>query len=391
MNEQRLTEAKHQTASGQTKRLLLVTPSLAEGGAERHLLRILPALTARFETHLATLKSGGIFESGLSPDVVLHRIGSRHWTVAAMRLRHALSTDRPAIALSFQEASNVPLLLAVRSLPRARRPATAICVQTHLPSVLAHARPRTRFLMRTAVSRLYPLADRVIAVSQGVAQDLLGLSPSLSDRTTVIYNAGVDPGAASLARAPNEHPFLQAGSAPVLVACGRLSTPKDYPMLLRAVGLIAATRQIRLVVCGDGPLHDSLVALTKAQGLSDIVDFVGYTANPYAYMARAAVFVLSSRWEGFPSVLVEALACGVPVVATACPHGPAEILEGGRYGRLVPPGDPQALADAVQGYLDRPDVAQSFSARGPSRAAEFAPERSQREYIQLLESLPTRS
>ena len=156
--------------------------------------------------------------------------------------------------------------------------------------------------MRTAVSRLYPLADRVIAVSQGVAQDFLGLSPSLSDRTTVIYNAGVDPGAASLARAPNEHPFLQAGSAPVLVACGRLSTPKDYPMLLRAVGLIAATRQIRLVVCGDGPLHDSLVALTKAQGLSDIVDFVGYTANPYAYMARAAVFVLCACRNVFQGV-----------------------------------------------------------------------------------------
>ena len=374
----------------ETRRLLLVTPSLGAGGAERHLLRILPALTVRFETHLATLKSGGIFESGLSPDVVLHRIGSLHWIAAAMRLRHVLSTECPAIALSFQEASNVPLLLAVRGLPRARRPVTAVCVQTHLPSVLAHARPRTRVLMRTAVSWLYPLADRVIAVSQGVAQDLLGLSPSLSGRTTVIYNAGVDPRAASLAREPNDHPFLQAGRAPVLVACGRLTTPKDYPTLLRAVGLIAATRQIRLVVCGDGPLHDSLVALTKAEGLSDIVDFVGYTANPYAYMARATVFVLSSRWEGFSSVVVEALACGAPVVATDCPHGPAEILDNGRYGRLVPPGDPQALADAVQVYLDRPDVAQAFSERGPSRAADFAAERSQREYIRLLESLLTR-
>ena len=164
---------------GETTRLLLVTPSLGAGGAERHLLRILPALTARFETHLATLKSGGIFESELSPDVVLHRIRSLHWIAAAMRLRHVLSTERPAIVLSFQEASNVPLLLAVRGLPRAGRPVTAVCVQTHLPSVLAHARPRTRFLMRTAVSWLYPLADRVIAVSQGVAQDLLGLSPSV--------------------------------------------------------------------------------------------------------------------------------------------------------------------------------------------------------------------
>jgi glycosyltransferase involved in cell wall biosynthesis len=370
-------------------RLLVVTPSLGGGGAERHLLRILPSLRAAFDVHLATLRSGGPLEADRDADVPVHRIESLHWATAAWRLRRVLVRIQPSAALGFQEAANIPLLLAVRLLVRSGRPAVAVSTQSAPSVVLADARRRTRWRVATAMRRLYPSADCLVVASEGVTADLAAVAPAAAGRIRVIHNAGIDAAVTSRATEPWTHPFL-AHRAPLLVACGRLTEQKDYPTLLRAVADLRQRRDVRLIVLGDGPLRGALDRLARDLGIDAIVDLAGYAPNPFPCMARAAAYVLSSRSEGFGNVLVEALALGVPIVSTDCPYGPGEILARGRYGVLVPPGDPAALADAIDRLLADPDRARSLAAAGPERAAAFTAEQSGAAYVAMLTDLLAR-
>jgi len=366
--------------------LLVVTPSLGGGGAERHMMRILPSLREAFDVQLATLRSGGALEADVPPDVPVHRVESLGWWSAALRLRRVIRETRPSVVLGFQEAANIPLLLALAASRRRGSPRAAVSTQSAPSVVLADARPRTRFRIKTAMRVLYPRADRLVVAADGVGRDLARLAPGCEDRIRLIHNAGIDPSVTRLAEETCRHPFL-AGSAPSLVACGRLTDQKDYPTLLRAVSALVKTRAVRLVVFGEGPLRSELDRLVDQLGLSDVVILAGYTSNPYACMARASVFVLSSRSEGFGNVLAEALALGVPIVSTDCPYGPGEILERGRYGLLTPPGDPGALAEAIGRMLDDSEMARRFAAAGPGRALEFSAERSGAAYVAMLREL----
>jgi glycosyltransferase involved in cell wall biosynthesis len=166
-----------------------------------------------------------------------------------------------------------------------------------------------------------------------------------------VHNPIVTTDLRAKAEAPLEHPWFEPDQAPVVLGVGRLSPQKDFATLIRAFARVRMHRPARLMILGHGPERASLEALALAQGLADSVLLPGWVTNPYAFMARAGVFVLSSRWEGLPSVLIEALVCGTPVVATDCLSGPREILEDGRYGRLVPVGDEEALAAAIDAAL----------------------------------------
>jgi hypothetical protein len=166
----------------------------------------------------------------------------------------------------------------------------------------------------------------------------------------------------------------------VALLARRLAPQKGFATLIRAFAEVRRRRPARLVILGDGPLRPELEALAGELGVGGDVALPGFVANPYAYMARASVFALSSAWEGFGNVLVEALACGTPVVAADCPSGPGEILDGGRFGRLVPVGDPEALARAILGTLDRPPDPEV--ARG--RARDFSVEGIAGEYLRAL-------
>lgn len=367
-------------------RLLVVTPSLGGGGAERHLIRILPALMAAFEVEIATLRPDGPLRPAVPAPIGVHDIGSLGWIAAARRLRALLRRQPFDLVLSFQEAANIPVLLALRLMAPAERPRSAVSTQSAPSVVLADAKPRTRWRVSTAMRRLYPLADRIVVASEGVAGDIAAVAPGAAGRIICIYNAGIDASVVERAREPYSHPFFETGE-PVLVACGRLTGQKDYPTLLRAVARVRAARAVRLIVIGDGPLDRDLAVLTRELGLGDAVDFTGYVDNPYPCMGRASLFVLSSRSEGFGNVLVEALALARPVIATDCPHGPGEILDRGTYGRLVPPGDPEALAEAVLDLLGDPDEAARMAALGPTRAALFTADRAGAAYVSLLDSL----
>ena len=205
--------------------------------------------------------------------------------------------------------------------------------------------------MPRLVRLFYPWADCIVGVSAGVAADVARLAAVDPETVRVIYNPVVTLDLVEDAQAPVPHPWFE-DATPVLVAAGRLRPQKDFPTLLRAFATLRASRDARLIILGDGPEIKNLEALVVELGLDEDVQLPGNTSNPYAYMARAAAFVLSSRWEGLPTVLVEALRCGAPVIATDCPSGSREILADGRYGTLVPVGDIRALASAMEAAVD---------------------------------------
>jgi glycosyltransferase involved in cell wall biosynthesis len=198
----------------------------------------------------------------------------------------------------------------------------------------------------------YPWADGIVAVSQGVADDLAQQIGIPRERIQVILNPIVTPELQRKAKAPLEHPWFSPGQPPVVLAVGRLHPQKDYPTLLEAFAQVRQARPARLLILGEGGERSRLEALIHQLGLEEDVSLPGFVENPFAYMSHASVFVLSSRWEGLPTVLIEALYCGAPLVATDCPSGPREILANGQYGRLVPVSDVRALAKAVEVTLD---------------------------------------
>ena len=217
-------------------------------------------------------------------------------------------------------------------------------------------------------------------MSEGVASDLRIQVPRAASKVTTIYNPIVSPELTEQAAAPVEHPWFSDGGDPVILAAGRLVNEKDFPTLLRAFAEVARSRAARLVILGQGVERESLLALADRLGVSDRFDLPGFDVNPFRYMSRASVFVLSSRYEGFPNVLAQAMACGAPVVSTDCRSGPSEMLEGGRWGRLVPVGDWRAMARAIEETLDDPMPAEELKARASVYSVEASVER----YLEVI-------
>jgi glycosyltransferase involved in cell wall biosynthesis len=225
-----------------------------------------------------------------------------------------------------------------------------------------------RRFLRWMAKRVYPWADAIIAVSGGVADDLVRLTDIPRERITTIYNPVLTPELLAGASEPPPHAWLAARDVPVVLGVGKLKIQKDFATLIRAFARLRTARAAKLVILGDGALRGDLERLARELGLAADVALPGYDPNPWAWMAHASVFVLSSAWEGLPGVLIEAMACGCPVVSTDCPSGPAEILEQGAYGPLVPVRDDAALAAAILSVLDStPDSEQLRS-----RASAFA-------------------
>ena len=235
-----------------------------------------------------------------------------------------------------------------------------------------------------AARTLYPLADAVVAVSKGVAESVRRSLGVDAERVHTIYN-GVPAGRIRrLAQAAVPHPWFAAGAPPVILSVGREAPMKDYPTLVEAFGLARREVDARLVILGklSAPYRARLKSLARGLGVEEALGFVDFDENPYRYMRRAGLLALSSRWEGLPEVILEALACGTPVVSTDTPYGPREILGG--WGDLPPVGDAPALARALVGTLrgERP-TEEALRAR----AADFSPEKAADAYVALCEKL----
>jgi glycosyltransferase involved in cell wall biosynthesis len=244
---------------------------------------------------------------------------------------------------------------------------------------------RDRVLIPALLRRLYPKADAIIAVSQGVAHDLQAFFCLPAEKVTVIFNPKELAYIARRALEPVAHPWLADQTLPVVVAVSRLRAQKDLPTLLRAFAEARRECPSRLLILGKGSDADALEHLARELGIADAVAFLGYVENPHAYTARADIFVSTSRWEGMPNSVVEAIACGVPVVATDCDSGPREILapdtdpllrrregvEWAAYGVLAPVGGVREVAEALTTLLRAPDRRAAYAAAARHRAAAF--------------------
>jgi glycosyltransferase involved in cell wall biosynthesis len=233
------------------------------------------------------------------------------------------------------------------------------------------------WVMRSAYTR----ADVVVATSAGVADDLARAIQMPRSRIVVIYNPVVTPSMIKKSWESVDHAWITGGSCPVIIATGRLTKQKDFPTLIRAFARLREQQSARLIILGEGEDRERLQDLAAELRVEANIDFPGFVSNPYAYMRRASVFVLSSRWEGFGNVVAEALACGTPVVSTDCPSGPAEILEGGRWGRLVPVGDSASLSEAMVLALTEGRRGEEGRVR---RAQAFTGEVAAKHYLAML-------
>ena len=306
----------------------------------------------------------GFAEQGLQVDFVLSQAEGPHlWKIpsevqivdlksfgnlASLKaLIGYLRQERPTVLLSAMHFNN-EIAIAAKYLSGVSTK-VVVCEQNTLSQ---RSRNETRLSKRITplVARFfYPWADGVVAVSHGVAKDLHKVLGLPMEKMQVVYNPAVTPDLSIKAQEPVDHPWFAPGEPPVILGVGKLELQKDFPTLIRAFAQVRKVRPVRLVILGWGPELEKqkLEALIDELDVKADVDLPGYVNNPFSYMSRSAVFALSSRWEGLPFVLVEAMSVGTPVVSTNCESGPAEILDNGKYGTLVPVEDDQALAESI--------------------------------------------
>ena len=363
------------------EKITMVLPDFGGGGAERIMVFLANAFAEReIEITFLAGRAEGPCLADLSAKVRLVDLGVSRFARAVPALVRHLNGAAPDAVLSALTHANLVTLLAAGL---ARRGPRIVVAEHNSTTMLANAGRGTKQMVKTALMRaLYPRADCITFVSHAMQAEfaaLLGLAP---ERLETIYNPVPVERLRKLASAGPGHPWLARKENPVVIAVGRLTEQKDFPTLLRAFAQIPPPA--RLIIFGEGPDRASLEALQAELRLGDRVAFPGFVGNLPAELAASDLFVLSSRWEGLPGVLLEALALDVPVVATNCPTGPEEILQGGRWGRLVPVGRVDELADAMRAALDHPQAA-----GGIEVLARFAPDRIVEQYLSVL--LPRRT
>ncbi len=368
------------TADQSGQHLALLIPSLGIGGAERSMLTLARAWCEMgLRVDMVTVLDGGDLRSELPEGVrhipLIHKAVMRSPIVtglAALRgLVSYLRSTRPAALLSSVTGAN---LLAVVARRLSGVPCRVVLREASV------ARNTSGSLRRFAVTWAYRHADGMIAVGQGVARDLVGEFSVPAARVRQLPTP-VDLGRVrALSEQAPCHPWFGQDETPLILAVGRLVPVKDYGTLIRAIARLRARCRARLLILGEGPERHALQSLVTELGLGDFVALPGGNTNPYPYIAHAQVLVLSSRWEGLPVVMIEAMALGTPVVATDCPSGPRELLHDGALGSLVPVGDSAALADAIQCMLDFPTDSNALR----TRAQDFEVGASARAYLEVL-------
>jgi glycosyltransferase involved in cell wall biosynthesis len=330
-------------------KITMILPDFGGGGAERIFVYLANAFADRgVEVTLLAGRAEGPCLVDLSGKVGLVDLKVSRFAHAVPALVRHLNSCRPDAVLSALTHANLVTLLAACF---ARRGTRIVVGEHNSITMLANAgRGPKKFVSTTLMRALYPRADCITFVSRAMQDEFAALLRLAPERLETIYNPIPVDRLNKKGAAQAKHPWLLQKDGPVLIAAGRLTEQKDFPTLLRAFAMLKAP--VRLVIFGEGPDRTNLEALRDELGLADRVALPGFVDNLPAELAKGDLFVLSSRWEGLPGVLLEALALGVPVVATDCPTGPDEILQGGRWGRLVPVGQPAALASAIQATLD---------------------------------------
>ncbi|BAZ12818.1 glycosyl transferase, group 1 family protein [Calothrix sp. NIES-4071] len=352
-------------------------PNLSGGGAEKVVINLLKEMSQlNLNVDLVVSNTEGPYLNQLPKQVRLVNLAREGVLKSVIPLSRYLKEYRPCVLISHMSHANVVAILASRF---ARTKTKLILVEHNTLSVDKSKLLRAKFVPMF-MKWLYPYADNIVCVSEGVAEDLVFQLGLAKEKVKVIYNPVVNEELIAASQASLNHPWFQQGVPPVFLAVGRLTEQKDFITLLEAFALLRRQTVARLVILGEGELRGKLEAKISQLGIAEDVSLPGFATNPYAYMSKASAFVLSSRWEGLGIVLIEAMACGCPVIATDCPNGPKEILEGGKYGYLPPVGDVVALSKAMLQVLNAPVNRELLR----QRAIYFSSKRAVSEYLYLL-------
>lgn len=359
-------------------RVAMFAPSMTWGGAEKMFRKLAIGLAEKgLVVDLVLASASGPNLEAMPNLVRVVDLECRRTLASTRPLARYVDSARPDVVVSTLHYANLVAVWA-RSLA-ARAPQLIIREATTMSAVAANS-GQTRDRVIFALARVfYPRADVVVANSRGAAEDLIGNLGVPRSMVRVIYNPACDDGIAPLMQEPVAHPWFVGNGPPIILSVGRLSRPKRYDLLIRAVAAARNQRPLRLLILGDGEERATLEALVRELRAESFVSLPGFAQNPYAYMAKADLFVLSSAWEGLPNALIEAMACGLPVVSTDCEHGPREILSTsacgcGPVGTMTPPNDAEGLSRAILEELavkrDREALRRQASRFSADRAVE---------------------
>lgn len=358
----------------------LFIPDFEGGGGERTTLTLAAGMIARgHPVDLVVCRARGPLRSEVPEGARIVELGAGRVRMALPALVRYLRSRRPDYLMPTIEHVNV-LSLVARAVANTRTPVIVRVASTASEVAAAATTPMQRLTVSLA-RRLYLRADLLVACSYGMADDLAGFLDASPSTIRVLPNPTPTRRIAHWSEAPITHPWFAPGEPPVILAVGSLQTKKNLPLLLKAFARLRHRRAARLVILGDGPERSMLEQEVDELGLAGSVDLPGFDANPFRYMSRCAVFALTSQREGLPGVLIEALVCGANIVSTDCRSGPREILKDGRFGRLVPTGDVDALTDALIAAIDDPMTPPSES------WAPYTAERAVDGYLELIEGL----
>lgn len=292
----------------------------------------------------------------LSSDIKIISLGVRHALQAILPLASYLRKNKPDGLIAAKDRAGQAAVLA--RLLSGVQTRLVIRIGTTVSASIQGKSLLQKWAWHLPMRMFYPHTDRIIAVSQGVARDIRNITGLDEKQVIAVPNPVIHSRMYELAQEKTDHAWLDSPELPVILGMGRLTRQKDFHTLMRSFALLQRQLPSRLVIVGRGRDEASLKRLAQDLSVQERVSFAGWTSNPYAFMSKASLFILSSRWEGSPNVLTEAMALGTPCVATDCPSGPSELLTGELRRHLVPVEDHEAMAKAMLDTLRNPPLPQ---------------------------------
>lgn len=337
-------------------------PSLVGGGAEKVTLNLIKYLAMHhsYPIDVVLVSATGEFMDQVPENVRIIDLKCSRMILSIPKLVQYLRKEKPHALLSCMTYTSVTALLS-RKIANSNTRVIA-CLHINMSAqILRPSVKRARFLV-PFVKLTHPWADVIVATSRGCGEDFLQVTGVGKSNMEVIYNPTITDEIIPLSKKSVDHRWYGDGKPPVIIAVGRLAQQKNYDLLLRSFAKLLQHRQANLLILGDGPLREDLERLSVELGINEHLDMPGFVDNPYAYMSKSVMLVMSSYFEALPAVLIEALHVGTQVVSVDCPNGPSEILDGGRYGELIPMDNVDALAEGMMKALDNNDFQPNLEA-----------------------------
>jgi len=379
-------------------KLLMLITSLAGGGAERVASELSLHLDSGIDRRIVTLVDTVSYPSNKPPISINYNFFEPKWLsmlfavpICAYKYRKLIEANNPDISMSFLTLDNI-----INVISNVGNKNTRVILQVHIALSMKFSQNPFHKIIKKMIQSIYNRADMIIAVSEGVKEELIECYGIQSEKVIVIHNPNNIEKIQFQAQESVDHPWFSS-EVPIIFNMGRLTKQKGQWHLIRAFAKVREQQECKLVIRGDGELKEDLQSLVTQLGLSEDVLFLPWVENPYKYISKATVFVFPSLWEALPYALIEAMACGCPVIATDCKYGPREILADGHYGLLIPEmdnilytaSDPlteeeELLAEKIVEIIENNTLRESYQSLGRIRARDFDWRRSVEKYEKVL-------